>query len=311
MLTLLILYTVCAIFMFLFLRSIYKLLVLLPGRRHKRKIKSITNIGKKKKDLIDYFYEYLMIAWGFVSKQMERFNIAFSKYDQDKLIEDLNKVSPDETPERFRAKQILYPIIYFSGTLILSTIFRPVPMLSYIVLGTGVILSLLMSFVPQSELNKKVEQHNEQIIREMPRFLITYKYSPENMDVLKVIDDYLSSGESYLDYDFKQIIAQVQSGISIDNAFDNFAKKIGIPVITELTIVLKSSLKNKEKNMTNLELIENKIVEINEENIEKEYEKRLPILNTINEVMIYALLLIIVVPMVLKSYQGIAEMFNG
>lgn len=310
------LYSACTVFFYMFLRNVYKLLVILPGTKSMKKIAKISEIGKEKKDIYDYFSRIVSLLTYKASALAGRYILFSGEYETQKLAHDLMRTGSDDTPERFRVKQFLTPFMYLAAGGGVSVLCGILPGLSqvkaigYIMWSTTIIIAFLSIYTPTQELNRKVDAHNERVIREIPRFIRTYRYSPDNMDLIKVIGEYLGSGESFLKYDFKQLVSSVNSGISIESALDEFARNISIPVVTELTIVLKSSIKNKKQSAVNLEIIENKIIELNEEYIEKELRKRPEILETINGALNYALMLLIFVPMLLYTIRGMSAMLK-
>ncbi|SKC86833.1 hypothetical protein [Maledivibacter halophilus] len=304
---LLFLYTVYSILLFQFFKNIYKI-ALMPNKKSKRRIQAITEIGKEKKDILDFVGEKTKTFTNYIEEILKRKGF-ISEFEKEKLEHKLRRVGMDESAERFKARQITYPLLSLGMGGLLSTIIPSVVgigMLRYIFIGMSVFMAFFSIYIPKDQLDKKIQTHNIKVLSEMPRFIRTFRYSPEDKDILEIIKEYLESGESYLQYDLMQVIADITAGVSVDDALDSFSKNIDMPIIKDFIVVFKSSIKNKKENETNLKIRENKIIEEYESFIEEELESRPVILEAVIGTLVNALLLLFITPM---GVYAVKEMF--
>lgn len=305
MLTLYFLSGLLLICIYLFLKSCYKLMKLLPSTKSIKKITNITKIGKPEKDLIDKLVGYTDM---FVKK-------LFSEYDaegiQRKEIEQkLLRIGSKDTYERFVAKQYLYPVLSIILGFFIGAMFNSIPMMSYMIKGIGFISAILLYFDPKLELNKQLREKNERIILEMPRFIRTYRYSPETKGLHEIIKDYLKTAKSGLFYDLTLLLADIEM-VGEEAALKNFADRVNIAEVNEFVTVLLTSLSSTKKEADmNLFFIESKFQESINTIIDKELKKRPEILDTINEILLQALAILIIAPMAIYSFQGIVTMMK-
>jgi hypothetical protein len=249
-----------------------------------------------------------------------KYNFIFTSYETEKLANDLKRVGIEETPDRFRARQITYPAVIITIGIFLYMLLsalgnnpsmKAFKIIAFIFLATSVVLGIVFVSEPQVVLKSKLEQHNSRIIEELPRFISTFKFTPTNVDFLIIVEDYLAAGKSYLEYDLMKFLAQVKSGESIDKGLDDFAKGIGMSIVTDLVVVLKGCLKNKsQQNLMNLEIIENRIIELDDMYKDNEIKKCQDRLKSINDFCTYCIFAVVFIPMLIYSYQGISAMLK-
>lgn len=302
---LLFLFSIFSISLFCFFRNIYKLVLIIPGKKSLRKIMAISEIDKNKQDLFDYVDKIAKKLLEILSVYLEKYNLTFSEFEKQKLEHKLGRVGmKDETAARFRARQIVYPLlVMILGTIfstLMSFIFKlsgiELPIIKVIFMLFSIVVAFYSIYMPSENLNKKIEIHNINVISEMPRFISTFRHAPIK-NIVNIIKEYLRSGDSFLKYDFEQVVALVESGVSTDEALDEFSKNISIPVVTDTITVLKSSIKNKDVNDTNLQIIENRLLEKYEEYLNEEFEKRPPVLDLIIGTLVTSVFTIFAVPM--------------
>lgn len=292
--------------LFLFLRSSYRLFVLVPSTKSMKRVLDISRIGSRKKDIIDYIVEYC-------SRTLERLSLfagwSLSKERREELSNTLKRAGMKDSVERFYAKKIIYPAAAILAGFFIATIFSEVPLTAYIFRGTSIFLAVALYFYPSAELKKQITMKNERLILEMPRFIRTIRYSPKNKALLHIVLDYLKCAKSGLKFDLTQLVADIQvSGET--KALENFMARVNIPEIREFVTVVLLSLGNKENVDMNLFFIESKFEEKVSRIIDKELKKRPEILDTINEGLLYSLGLIFIIPMLIYSWDGISQMFK-
>lgn len=292
--------------LFLFLKSTYRLFVLVPSAKSMKRVLEISKIGSREKDIIDYIIEYL-------SRAFEKFSLfagwSLSQEKREELANTLKRAGLNDSVERFYAKKFIYPASALIVGFLISSLFQQVPLTAYIFKGTSVFIAIVLYFYPSSQLKKQIALKNERLILEMPRFIRTIRYSPQNKALLHIILDYLKCAKSGLKFDLTQLAADIQV-CGETKALESFMTRVNIPEIREFVTVVLLSLGNKENVDMNLYFIESKFEEKVSRIIDKELKKRPEILDTINEGLLYSLGLIFIIPMLIYSWEGISQMFK-
>lgn len=317
---LMIMYAASTVFLYFFFRSMFKVVLLIPFSSSYDIAEIIGGIDKKNKGIMDYAASILTFILDKFTGLAKRYDFIFTGYETEKLAHDLKRVGITESPERFRARQITYPGIIVSIGLLLyaglsaigaNPAYHAFSMIAYIFLATSIVLGIIFISEPQVVLKTRLEQHNAKIIEEIPRFISTFKFTPDNVDFLIIVKDYLSVGKSYLEYDLMQLLTEVDSGGDLGTALDNFAKSVGMSIIRDLVVVIKGCLKSKnQQSLMNLEIIENRIIELDDSYKDAEIKKCQEKLKSINDFCTYCVFAVVFVPMLIYSYQGITAMMK-
>jgi hypothetical protein len=143
----------------------------------------------------------------------------------------------------------------------------------------------------------------------MPRFIRTVRYSPDNKALLHIIYDYLKCAKAGLKYDLTQLAADIQI-LGETKALENFMLRVNVGEVREFASVLLLSQDTREHIKMNLMFIEEKLEEKVERILDKELKKRPEILESINEVLLFSLGIVFLVPMFIYSWEGIIKMFK-
>jgi len=293
---------------FLF-KGIYNLFRLLPSVRSMRKVIGIKKIGKKDKDLYDLFTEW---AEG-LSKNIliKYFYKNTSAREQTELA--LRRTGSKDTYEMYIAKTIIYPIISLVITFVLGVFIEDITeiaILGYVVKSTGLIISFLLFFSPKTTLNKSLSKKDDRVILEMPRFIRTYRYSPNAKSFSQVVDDYLKTAKEGLLYDLTVLKADIEL-VGEEKALQNFSNRVSIPEVREFVTVILTSLRGKKEEADmNLYFVENKFQDRIDRMSDEEMKKRPEVLSALNNVLLLSMGVLLIGPMAIHSITGITQIFK-
>jgi hypothetical protein len=158
-------------------------------------------------------------------------------------------------------------------------------------------------------LKKKIQEKNDRLILEMPRFIRTIRYSPRNKALIHIVRDYIKCAKSGLMFDLIQLETDIEV-YGEQEALEKFMIRVNIPEVREFVTVVLLSLGNKENVDMNLYFVESKFEEKVSRIMDKELKKRPEILDIINETLLYSLALVFVLPMLIYSWDGVTQMFK-
>lgn len=297
------------VFIYGFLRNLYKVFRLLPSQKSMQRIIGIKKIGKKEKDITERLLEKgeLLIK----NSIANHFTI---NQDRKKEIEQkLERVGSKDNYERYLIKTVVYPVLVLAGGVIFSKtieVITNVKIIEYIFEAITFLVAFMLVFMPRQELSKKIDKKDEKILLEMPRFIRTYRYSPDTKSFSRVVKDYLKTAKEGLRYDLTVLEADIRMYDEIE-ALKRFGNRVNIKEVGEFTTVMMNSIKgSKEEADMNLYFVENKFEDKANYIIEKELDKRPPILDSINEVLLHAIGVLIIAPMALHSLAGISQIMK-
>lgn len=228
--------------------------------------------------------------------------VLISKDQREILERNLLRIGEKIKPEQHEAKKIIYPSVMILLGLILS-------LFSVTIFAVCVIFAVFMYFQPDAELEKKINELNGNILKEFPRFARTLRYSPHE-NIIHTVEDYLKISKGPLYYDLKILHAKLEAGVTEKEALQDFADKIGINAIQNYIMAVITGLETSKENVDALYAIqEEKIRQMNLNNIKEEMNKRPEILERINAIVLYSIMAMNGLAVILSFFYDFAKQF--
>lgn len=301
---------VLGICLYLFMQSLYRVAILVPGVRSMRHLTGIRSIGRREQDLLD---RLLDIGEKRIFRAMKD-HIHINQERKAQIERDLARTGSMDTYERFLLKSFFLPLVSFSGFILMALFLEGVSakmaMTAYILKGMAVLTALILFYEPRSELKRKLQEKEEKVILEMPRFIRTYRYSPHTKGLYRIVEDYLQTAKAGLEYDLQVLKADIDL-VGEDKALQNLSNRVNVPEMREFVTVLLTSLKGsrKEADMS-LYFVESKFLDKADKLAETEMKKRPEVLDTINELLLQGLAVLLIIPMAIYCLIGIQDMMK-
>lgn len=291
---------------YLFLKSLYKLFFTIPTARSMKRVLGITKIGEQKKDLLEQLidlgaktYDSIVTWIGWTSSDKRR----------EEIENSLRRAGTKDTYQTYMAKKFVFPVISIIIGFLIGLVFKDVPIVSYIFQGTAVFVAITLFFYPSRELRRLIQEKNDKLVLEMPRFIRTIRYSSDKKALVHIVNDYLKCAKSGLKFDLTQLVADMQI-LGETKALENFMMRVNVAEVREFASVLLLTTDSRENIKMNLRFIEEKLEEKVSTILDKELKKRPEILDSINEVLLFSLGIVFLVPMFIYSWEGIMKMFK-
>lgn len=301
---------VLGVCLYLFMQSVYRVIRLVPNVKSMRHLTGIRSIGRKDQDLLD---KVLDMGEKRVFKAVKD-HIHINAERKAQIERDLARTGSPDTYERFLLKSFFVPVVVFGGffltALFMEALNPKMAMAAYIFKGLAVISALILFYEPRSDLKKKLQEKEEKVILEMPRFIRTYRYSPHTKGLYRIVEDYLQTAKVGLAYDLQVLKADIDM-VGEDKALQNLSNRVNIPEMREFVTVLLTSLKGsrKEADMS-LYFVESKFLDKADKLAEDEMKKRPEVLDTINELLLQGLAVLLIIPMAIYCFKGIQDMMK-
>lgn len=291
--------------LYLFMQTLYKVFTLVPSVKSMRHLTGIKKIGKREEDYIDKIIKFLDLN---LKNHLE----GLFRLDKDKRREielNLKRVGSSDSYERYMMKMYFIPIISFIAlfgfSLFLDVLLPMTSVPAYVMKIISVVSAWLLFFEPKLELRKKLDNKEVKIILEMPRFIRTYRYSPQRKGLYRIIEDYLISAKEGLEFDLTVLKADIDL-VGEERALYNFAHRVNISEVREFVTVLVTSLKGSRKDADmNLYFVETKFQERADRIADDEMKKRPEVLDIINELLLQCLGALIIAPMAIQCFVSI------
>ncbi len=301
---------VLGVCLYLFLQSIYRVLRLVPDVKSMRYLAGIRSIGRRDRDLLD---RVLDIGEKQIFRALKD-HIHINQERKMQIERDLARTGSQDTYERFLLKSFFLPTVAFAGFfmtgIFLEGLNAKLALTAYILKGMAVLTALILFYEPRSELKRKLMEKEEKVILEMPRFIRTYRYSPHTKGLYRIVEDYLQTAKTGLAYDLQVLKADIDMA-GEDKALQNLSNRVNVPEMREFVTVLLTSLKGsrKEADMS-LYFVESKFLDKADKLAEIEMKKRPEVLDTINELLLQGLAVLLIIPMAIYCFIGIQDMMK-
>lgn len=296
--------------LYLFLQSFYRVMKLVPDVRNMRHLAGIRSIGRKEQDLLD---KVLDIGEKRIFRALKD-HIHINQERKAQIERDLARTGSKDTYERFLLKSFFLPVVVFVGFFMVAVFLEglntKLALTAYILKGVALLAALILFYEPRSELKRKLMEKEEKVILEMPRFIRTYRYSPDTKGLYRIVEDYLQTAKTGLEYDLQVLKADIDMA-GEDKALQNLSARVNVPEMREFVTVLLTSLKGsrKEADMS-LYFVESKFLDKADKLAEIEMKKRPEVLDTINELLLQGLAVLLIIPMAIYCMIGIQDMMK-
>lgn len=283
------------------MKNLYKIIKISYESNTKKRLKKLKSIGKKETDLDEILASLVKPILSYLEKKI---NIA--KYDRNSLDKKLKRIGSKDSPEIHVAKKFIYPLFLMILGIIPSLLFK-----SVIIFIIMTFIAVISHFVPDSELNKKIKEQNDKLIKELPRFVRTIRYSPPTKPMFLIVGDYLKVAKGGLKKELKIWHDNVKMGADEKDEFLAFANRISVPEVYDVVQNIIASI-DADKDNSNLmfELLEEKIRKLNIDNIKSNLSKRPEKLDIINTIVLALLTGCFAVPILLSIVDTFIKTFN-
>ena len=138
----------------------------------------------------------------------------------------------------------------------------------------GIVFGILTGIVPITLLQVRESQRKDSIDRNLPLFLLSLVSAVQSgSNLIKAIEQAGDRNMGALTPELKNLRANISWGIPIDDAFENFANRMGTKISRRVVVLLQMALKIGGDITTNLEMIQKHVTEL--QNLEKERKSNL------------------------------------
>lgn len=193
--------------------------------------------------------------------------IKIDDYKRVKLKRNLSRANIPLTPEEYYAKAIVTSVLVILSALIFIPL--GIPVLTLTVFALGVILF----FKEIQSVDDKLKHINNQILKELPRFIRTYNHScGSKVSVVDVIEKYRDVAGKYFRYDLDVLITDLKTG-NEELALQKFDDRVNIPQLSTFVSGVIGTSKGIDQK-TFFYLMEKDMKVLAKENLKKEISKR-------------------------------------
>jgi flagellar protein FlaJ len=191
-----------------------------------------------------------------------------------KTLQKKNEVELPKIPlvktEKFRV--VLTACI--ASILVIAVSFYLSDIISSITRDIGIIFGVIAGVIPLAMLQLKEVQRKESIDRHLPLFLLSLVSSIQSgSNLIQAIQLVPERNMGQLGPLLKNLKANISWGMSIEEGFENFAKKAGTRMAKRVIVLLEIAYKNGGNISENLETIQKHVTELR--NLEKERKSAL------------------------------------
>ena len=138
----------------------------------------------------------------------------------------------------------------------------------------GVIFGILTAIVPLTMMQLRESQRKDSIDRNLPLFLLALSSAVQSgANLIRAIETTADRNMGSLTPELKNLRANLSWGMSVEDAFENFANRTGTKMARRVTVLLEMALKIGGDIRTNLEMIQKHVTEL--QNLEKDRKSSL------------------------------------
>jgi flagellar protein FlaJ len=164
-------------------------------------------------------------------------------------------------------KTIIFSIIASISVIIISLKFSEL-LGSTTIRDVGIIFGIMVGIIPLTIHQLREVQRRDSVDRNMPVFLLALLSSVQSgSNLIKAIEQAADRNLGALTPELKNLKANISWGTSVEDAFENFAKRTGTRVSRRVTVLLEMAMKIGGDVSENLEMIQKHVSEM--QNIEK------------------------------------------
>ena len=179
-------------------------------------------------------------------------------------------------PSLMHSQKIKYGIISVVATLViipLSFHFSNLYEDTYI-RDIGIIFGILAGILPLTLLQLREVQRKDSIDKNLPLFLLALSSAVHSgANLIRAIETTADRNMGALTPELKNLRANISWGMPIEDAFENFANKMGTKISRRVVVLLEMALKIGGDIRSNLEMIQKHVTEL--QNLEKERKSSL------------------------------------
>ena len=138
----------------------------------------------------------------------------------------------------------------------------------------GLIFGILAGIVPLTMIQLKEVQISDSIDKNLPLFLLALSSAVQSgANLIRAIETTADRNMGALTPELKNLRANLSWGMPIEEAFENFADKMGTKISRRVVVLLEMALKIGGDIRSNLEMIQKHVTEL--QNLEKERKSSL------------------------------------
>lgn len=179
-------------------------------------------------------------------------------------------------PSLMHSQKIKYGIISVVATLViipLSFHFSNLYEDTYI-RDIGIIFGILAGILPLTLLQLREVQRKDSIDKNLPLFLLALSSAVHSgANLIRAIETTADRNMGALTPELKNLRANISWGMPIEDAFENFANRMGTKISRRVVVLLEMALKIGGDIRSNLEMIQKHVTEL--QNLEKERKSSL------------------------------------
>lgn len=200
-----------------------------PTRQTQKAIKRLAQQKKLSEDIREFFVDPIS---KFVSKFIKMDRIA-----REKRRKNLLRVGMDITPEKYYADAIVISL----WILCLGALFILIGLPLFFAIS--VVLSVALFFNNIETVNKKINEINQAITKDLPKFVMIYDHARgDNVQLVDIIEKYRQAACKEFLYDLDLLIVDLKTS-SEEAALISFSERTNIQELSNFVNILLGSIK--------------------------------------------------------------------
>lgn len=200
-----------------------------PTRQTQKAIKRLAQQKKLSEDIREFFVDPIS---KFVSKFIKMDRIA-----REKRRKNLLRVGMDITPEKYYADAIVISL----WILCLGALFILIGLPLFFAIS--VVLSVALFFNNIETVNKKINEINQAITKDLPKFVMIYDHARgDNVQLVDIIEKYRQAACKEFLYDLDLLIVDLKTS-SEETALISFSERTNIQELSNFVNILLGSIK--------------------------------------------------------------------
>lgn len=233
--------------------------IILPSRQTLKSVKRLT----EKRTITQDLKEFLVTPIAVIISKF----IKLSSIKREKLRRDLERVGIMDSPEMYYANAITISLWICIASLLM------IPLGLKVLTFALFVLSVLIYLKNIDLVKDKIQETNNAIKRELPRFVRMYNHSRgDNVQFVDIAEKYSKIAGEKFKYDIDMLIMDLKTG-NEEAALINFAGRVNIPQMTNFVNVVLGSIKGDDMGVA-LQLMEGEMKALSRENKRRIMQER-------------------------------------
>lgn len=200
-----------------------------PNRQTQKAIKRLAQQKKLSEDIREFFVDP-------ISKFISKF-IKMDRIAREKRRKNLLRVGMDITPEKYYADSIVISL----WILCLGALFILIGLPLFFAIS--VVLSVALFFNNIETVNKKINEINQAITKDLPKFVMIYDHARgDNVQLVDIIEKYRQAACKEFLYDLDLLIVDLKTS-SEETALISFSERTNIQELSNFVNILLGSIK--------------------------------------------------------------------